>query len=96
MQITNKNWLINGAEKTYHQFRPQIGLDPAQAGKGMHKSLRAGQTEAVKINRPVDVLSVREQQTLQALFNSSSEQTSFYGQTRTPRVQSGFLLDIKG
>ena len=96
MNISNNSWLINGAENSYHKFRPQIELDPTQKLPEENISISGKQQQLNQPEFPADILSVREKNTLQALFNDVSTEKSFYGAARVKNIQSGFLLDIKG
>lgn len=95
MNISNNNWLINGAEKAYQNIRPQTGLNNVANNPSTDKVVSTSQA-ANKISTPQDILSSREVETLQALFDNMSDQQRFYGPAKTNNVQSGFLLDIKG
>lgn len=96
MTISGNNWLINGAEKSYSNFRPQIDLNPgAKTGSAQNK-LNSFSQQTLKPTQPKDILSGRELETLQALFSGFKAEKAFYGSAKVKNIQSGFLLDIKG
>ena len=96
MNISNNPHLIHPAENPYRQFQPLSGLKPS--AKTIHSSVKASgaANSGIKAAQPMDILSVREKETLHALFSGKSKEHSFYGTTRVKNIQSGFLLDIKG
>lgn len=96
MTISGNNWLISGAEKSYHSFRPQIDLNPGTKTGSLQNKLNTVSQQSIKPTEPKDILSGRELETLQALFSDVKAEKSFYGMSRVKSVQSGFLLDIKG
>jgi len=96
MNISNNPRAVTGAEKSYQQFLPQIGLNPAQKTNPAEQRMSDISNSMQKIDSPGDILSSRELETLQALFNGMSDQQTFYGGIKVNNIQSGFLLDIKG
>ncbi len=96
MNISANPRLIQAAENTYHQLRPRIDLNPDKqlglAAPAAVSSSHAGSSAAL----PEDILSMREKETLQALFSSKAQEQTFYGSAKVQNIQSGFLLDIKG
>ena len=96
MTISGKSWMINGVGKAYQQFRPQINLNPAQKKNPAATHIQAATRLQKKVLQPSDILSMREKDTLRALFSIQTENHSFYGHTRVQNVQAGYLLDIKG
>jgi len=96
MNISTNSHLVHPAENPYHQFRPLAGLNPSKnTNNTVVKNAGATHT-GIKAVVPTDILSVREKETLQALFQSDSRENTFYGATKVGNIQSGFLLDIKG
>ncbi len=95
MNISNRTPLIRPTENPYHQFRPLNGLNstknnnPAMAKTGPS-------TTNLMPTAPENILSIREKETLQALFSGTSKEHTFYGTAKAGNIQSGFLLDIKG
>lgn len=96
MNISNNPRAVTGAENSYQKFLPQIGLNPAQKTNPAQQRMNDTSTNINKIDLPRDILSARELETLQALFNGMSDQQTFYGGIKVNNIQSGFLLDIKG
>jgi len=96
MNISGNNWLVNGAEKSYQNFRPQIDFNPGSKTGSTTSNAKNATQSAFKISEPKDILSGRELETLQALFSGVKVEKSFYGSAKVKSVQAGFLLDIKG
>ena len=96
MNISNNPHLIHPAENPYRQFQPLSGLKPSGKTNPTSVKTSGAAYAAIKTAAPVDILSIREKETLQALFSSKSREDTFYGTTKVKNTQSGFLLDIKG
>lgn len=95
MNISGNSTLIHPAESPFKQFQPLNGLRPSATG---NPAIAKSDTVTLNLNEaaPGDILSAREKETLQALFNGSARERTFYGATKVGNIQSGFLLDIKG
>ena len=96
MNISNNPHAVTGAEKTYQQFLPQIGLNPAQKTNTVSQRMNDASNGILKVDLPREILSARELETLQALFAGMSDRQTYYGGIKVNHIQSGFLLDIKG
>ncbi len=88
--------MINGVGKAYQQFRPKINLNPTEKEIASPQQVQAATRLHKPVLQPSDILSIREKDTLQALFSTQTETRSFYGHARVQNVQAGYLLDIKG
>lgn len=96
MNISNNPYRIHGTEQAYHQFNPRVKLNNSSAKQqNINKPALSAQAPKQIIN-PRDILSSRELDTLQALFDKQAKSMEFYGHSRVKNVQSGFLLDVKG
>ena len=97
MKISNNPYRIHGAGQSYHQFDPRIKLNNEQAAQADRTKVSLQTSQAPKqILKPQDILSSRELDTLQALFDKQGKSLEFYGHSRVQNVQSGYLLDVKG
>lgn len=97
MNISTNNYRIRGAEQSYHQFNPQVKLNiPGEVKQKAVNEITQHSKPVQQVLEPQDILSSRELETLQALFDRQAKSFDFYGNNRVKNVQSGFLLDVKG
>jgi len=96
MNISSKSWMIHGPEQAYHNIRPKMNPKSARSADIAAQDVKAANRLNQASLNPLDILSLREKDTLQALFGNKNETHSFYGGTRVKNIQAGYLLDIKG
>ncbi|MCK5347436.1 MAG: hypothetical protein KAR20_28695 [Candidatus Heimdallarchaeota archaeon] len=97
MNISSNNYGIKGSERLYQQFNPRVKLNIPEK---VQQKITENAAMQPRINNQSltaqDILSSREIDTLQALFNSQTKSSLMYGHKQTRSIQAGFLLDLKG
>jgi hypothetical protein len=97
MNISSNGYGIKGAESLYKQFNPKVKLNIPEK---VQQKITAGTSVKPRVNKePLnasDILSSKEIDTLQALFNSQTKSSMMYGHKQARSIQAGFLLDLKG
>ena len=97
MNISSTNYGIKGAAQLYQQFNPKVKLNiPEKVQQQITANAALKPRDNMHGLTAQDILSSREIDTLQALFNSETKSASMYGHKQARSIQAGFLLDLKG
>ncbi len=96
MKVNGHNWAVNGAENRYRQWNVGNKNNASATQNGVQLQSSGRKSNGKHIQSPADVLNQKEIDTLQALFQHETQQTSFYGRNKIQSVQAGMMLDVKG
>ncbi len=98
MKIGLSKLHISSAENLYRQFKASAApAHPAKINQTGNKTADgAADTEVRTVVKPVDILTGKEVETLQALFGNESGKDFYYGRRKMQQPGTGYLLDVKG
>jgi len=98
MKIGLSKLHVSSAENLYRQFKAAAApANPAgviQTGNNTADDDTG--TNVRTVVKPVDILTGKEVETLQALFGNESGKGFYYGRRKIQQPSTGYLLDVKG